>query len=237
MITLSLVTKKFGGLTAVDGVSLTIEEGEYFALLGPNGAGKTTVVRMLLGFSVPTSGSISINGVSVGDTGVRRGIGYLAEHHRIPPYLSGREYLNRNASLVGICGREGQKEVDRVLDVVGMTNRESKKSSTFSKGMMQRIGLAAAIIGKPKLLILDEPVSGLDPLGIRDVRKVLEILKDDGVTMILNSHLLSEVEKVCDSATIMHKGKILIKDAIDSIVGENETLEQVFIKHIEKQNG
>ncbi len=208
MINLSSVTKRFGTLTAVDDLSITIEKGEYFALLGPNGAGKTTIVRMLLGFSSPTSGTVTINGISPDKTEMRKNIGYLAEHHRIPPYLSGREYLNRHASLVGFTGAEVKKEVDRVLEIVGMTNREKKKSSAFSKGMTQRIGLAGAIIGKPQLLILDEPVSGLDPLGIRDVRKVLEILKDDGVTMILNSHLLSEV-------MILRKEIILLSSGLE----------------------
>ncbi len=234
MITLNSVTKRFGSLTAVDNVSYTIEKGEYFALLGPNGAGKTTIVRMLLGFSAPDSGSILINRISVKDANVRRHIGYLAEHNRIPPYLSGREYLMRHAAMAGVTKEAAKKEVASVLEVVGMSGQDTKKSKTYSKGMLQRIGLGAAVLGKPKLLILDEPVSGLDPLGIRDVRKVLEELRKEEVTVVLNSHLLSEVEKTCDTAAIMHKGRIIIKDKINAIVGENETLEDVFIRHVEK---
>jgi len=233
MISLTSVIKKFGSVTAVDNVSYTVEKGEYFALLGPNGAGKTTIVRMLLGFSSPTSGTISIDGISVGDSGVRKKVGYLAENHRIPPYLSGREYLLRHAALVGLDGISAKKEVQRILEIVGMSGQDRKKSSTYSKGMAQRIGLGAAILGKPKLLILDEPVSGLDPLGIRDVRKVLDDLRQEGVTVVLNSHLLSEVEKTCDTAAIMHKGKIVVKDSIDAIVKGNETLEDVFIRIVE----
>ncbi len=236
MISLNSVTKRFGTVTAVDNVCYTVGRGEYFALLGPNGAGKTTIVRMLLGFSSPTEGSISIDGMSTVNTEVRRNIGYLAEHHRIPPYLSGREYLMRHAALAGLNGVAAKKEVARVLEIVGMTGRDRKKSATYSKGMAQRIGLGAAILGKPRLLILDEPVSGLDPLGIRDVRNVLDDLRRDGVTVVLNSHLLSEVEKTCDTAAIMHKGRIIVKDAITSIVKENETLEDVFIRCVEREH-
>jgi ABC-2 type transport system ATP-binding protein len=236
MITLNAVTKKFNAVTAVDTVTYTVEKGEHFALLGPNGAGKTTIVRMLLGFSSPDSGTISIDGIPVTDTNARKNVGYLAELHRIPPYLSGREYLMRHAALINLGGRDAVREVERVLAVVGMQGQDRKKSSTYSKGMVQRIGLGAAILGKPKLLILDEPVAGLDPLGIRDVRKFLEGLRGDGVTVVLNSHLLSEVEKTCDTAAIMHRGRIIVKDAITAIVKERETLEDVFIRYVERDH-
>ena len=236
MITLDSVTKTFGTFTAVDNISYTIEVGEHFALLGPNGAGKTTIVRMLLDFIKPTAGKISINGVPVSDPESRKQIGYLAEQHLIPPYLSGFRYLMRHASLIGLSGKNAILEVDRVLEMVAMKGDEKQKSVTYSKGMKQRIGIAAAILGHPKLLILDEPVAGLDPIGIREVRKILENLYDKGITVILNSHLLSEVEKTCKTAAIMHKGKILVRDSINSIVKDGETLEDVFIKYIENEN-
>lgn len=236
MISLKAVTKRFGNVTAVDNVSYTIEQGEHFALLGPNGAGKTTIVRMLLGFTKPTHGSVTINGLPTSNVLARKNIGYLAESHRIPPYLSAREYLRRHAALTGLKGTDASKEIDRVLEIVDMTGKDKKRSSTYSKGMIQRIGLGAAILGKPKLCILDEPVSGLDPLGIRDFRKILEDLREDGLTIILNSHLLSEVEKTCDSAAIMHKGRIVVKDSIDAIVKEGESLEDVFIRYVEGTN-
>jgi len=234
MITLNSVTKKFGSLTAVDNISYTIEKGEYFALLGPNGAGKTTIVRMLLDFIKPTAGSISIDGIPVSNPESRRDVGYLAEHHRIPSYLSGFEYLMRHAALIGLSGNDAAMEVDRVLELVSMKGMEKKKSAVYSKGMQQRIGIGAAILGRPKLLILDEPVTGLDPIGIRDERKIIETLRDKEVTVILNSHLLSEVEKTCETAAIMHKGKILVKDSIDSILKNGETLEDVFITLIDR---
>jgi len=233
MISLNAVTKRFGSITAVDAVSYTVEKGEYFALLGPNGAGKTTIVRMLLGLSFPDTGTVMIDGLAANDPSARKGIGYLAEQHRIPPYLSGREYLLRHCGLIGMSGADAKKEVERICEVVGMRGRDRQKASTYSKGMVQRIGLGAAMMGKPKLLILDEPVSGLDPLGIRDVRKILEDMRQDKVTIVLNSHLLSEVEKTCDTVAIMHKGKIVVKDSIRAIVKDNETLEQVFIRYVE----
>ena len=236
MITLNSVTKTFGAFTAVDNVSYTIEVGEHFALLGPNGAGKTTIVRMLLDFIKPTSGRITINGVPVSDPHSRKQIGYLAEQHLIPPYLSGLKYLMRHASLIGLYGKNVAFEVDKVLEMVAMKNNVKKKSATYSKGMKQRIGLAAAILSHPKLLILDEPVAGLDPIGIREVRKILENLYHNGITVIINSHLLSEVEKTCKTAAIMHRGKILVKDSINSIVKDGETLEDVFIKYVESEN-
>lgn len=236
MISLNSVTKIFGTFTAVDNISYTIEAGDHFALLGPNGAGKTTIVRMLLDFIKPTTGRITISGVPVSDPKSRKQIGYLAEQHVIPPYLSGLGYLMRHAALIGLSGKNAAVEVDRVLEMVAMKGDEKKKSVTYSKGMKQRIGLAAAILGHPKLLILDEPIAGLDPIGIRQVRKILENLYDKGITVILNSHLLSEVEKTCKSAAIMYKGKILVRDSIRSIVKDGETLEDVFIKYIENEN-
>ncbi len=236
MISLNSVTKIFGTFTAVDNISYTIEAGDHFALLGPNGAGKTTIVRMLLAFIKPTAGRITISGVPVSDPESRKQIGYLAEQHVIPPYLSGLGYLMRHAALIGLSGKNAAVEVDRVLEMVAMQGDEKKKSVTYSKGMKQRIGLAAAILGHPKLLILDEPIAGLDPIGIRQVRKILENLYDKGITVILNSHLLSEVEKTCKSAAIIYKGKILVRDSIRSIVKDGETLEDVFIKYIENEN-
>jgi ABC-2 type transport system ATP-binding protein len=233
MIILDSVTKKFGTFTAVDNVSYTIQKGETLALLGPNGAGKTTIVRMLLDFIKPSAGSITINGRPASNPQSRKRIGYIAERHTIPPYLSGFAYLSRHASLIGLSGKDAGKEVDRVLEMVSMKGLERKKSTTYSIGMKQRIGLGAALLGQPTLLILDEPITGLDPIGIRDVRKIIENLRGRGVTVILSSHLLSEVEKTCDTAAILYKGKILVKDAITAIVKDHETLEDVFVRYIE----
>ena len=234
MITFASVTKKYGsGALAVDDVSFTVSEGEFFALLGPNGAGKTTLVKILLDFVKPTRGTVSINGISSGTPRSRQGVGYLAENLRIPLYLSGQTYLERQAELCGMESNEAKRRIAELLDTVGMKGKEKARVKTYSKGMLQRIGLAGAMLCGPKLLVLDEPVSGLDPLGIRDVRRIMEGLKQKGVTIILNSHLLSEVEKTCDTAAIINKGRIVLKDKISSIVREGETLEDVFVRVVE----
>ncbi len=236
MISLDSVTKKFNSTTAVDNVSYSVAKGEFFALLGPNGAGKTTIVRMLMGFSKPTMGTLQIDGISTQQHHARNNVGYLAENHCIPPFLSGWEYLLRQASLIDLTGKEASSEIETLLERVDMSKEKKQKASTYSKGMSQRIGLASALMGKPKLLILDEPASGLDPLGIRDFREILESLRKDGTTIVLNSHFLSEVEKICDSAAIMSKGTILVKDSIHKIVQKEETLEDVFVRLVDKRN-
>ncbi|RJQ69982.1 MAG: ABC transporter ATP-binding protein [Desulfobacteraceae bacterium] len=233
MISFDNVTKRYANLAAVDGVSYTVNKGESFALLGPNGAGKTTLVRLLLGFSRCTAGSITIEGLPAGTAASRRKVGYLAEIHRIPPYLSGLEYLMRHAAFCALTGGRAKKTVGEILEKVGMNGHEKKKAGQYSKGMTQRIGLGAALLGHPELLVLDEPVSGLDPLGMRDVRVLLEEFKNSGGTIILNSHLLSEVERICDSVAIMNRGRIVVKGELSRIVHGNETLEEVFIRHVE----
>ena len=230
MIELKSVTKKFGSLVAVDNVSFSVGTGEYFALLGPNGAGKTTVVRMLLDFTRPTSGSLSVDGLPAERARCRAAVGYLPENHRIPTNLSGWQYLQRCAKLIGLKHDEAEDQCMRIVELIGMQGREHSKSGTYSKGMMQRFGLGVALIGRPKLLILDEPASGLDPIGIRETRQLLESLKNQGMTLILNSHLLSEVEKICDSAAIINHGKLMVRDKISSLVKDGDSLEDVFVR-------
>jgi len=230
MIELKNVTKQYHLLTAVENVSFSVKTGEYFALLGPNGAGKTTIVKMLLDFTRPTSGSLSLNGIPSTQAQCRASIGYLAENHHIPSCLSGWQYLLRCAELLDMSQSDAIDQCRRIVEQVGMQGREHAKVGTYSKGMIQRFGLGAALMGDPKLLILDEPTSGLDPIGIREIRQLLESLKCRGMTVFLNSHLLSEVEKICDTAAIISGGRLLVKDAISAIVKEGETLEDVFIR-------
>lgn len=224
------IVKRYGSVTALNNVSLTIEEGEFFALLGPNGAGKTSIIRILLDFSRPTSGRAFIDGIPVSESYARTKIGYLPENLRIPSFLSGKDFLKRNALLCKLEGKAQDKAIDRVLDIVGMKDRAGDRTGTYSKGMYQRIGLSAALLCSPKILILDEPTNGLDPIGIREFRMILERLKIDKVTLLLNSHILSEVERICTTAAIMNKGKILVKDQISSLIKEGETLEDVFVR-------
>ena len=230
MIELHEVTKRYDSLTAVDRISFSVAKGEYFSLLGPNGAGKTTIVKMLLDFTRPTSGTLSVNGISSKDPACRTAVGYLAENPRIPPNLTGWQYLHRCAELLGMRRSEATEQSGKIVELIGMKGREHTKASTYSRGMIQRFGLGAALTGNPKLLILDEPTSGLDPIGIREIRQHLESLKHQGMTILLNSHLLSEVEKICDTAAIINSGKLLLKDSISSIIKDGETLEDVFVR-------
>lgn len=232
MIVLQGVTKRFGSLTAVDNLTCRIPRGDYFALLGPNGAGKTTVVRMLMGLVQPTAGRLTIDGIPVSDPAARRRVGYLPEDHRIPPHLSGRAYLKRHASLMGMERAEADADIDRLLALVSMDGRDRQKAAGYSKGMQQRIGLAAALLGGPALLVLDEPVTGLDPVGIRDVRGILDRQRDRGLTVLLNSHLLSEVEKTCQTVAIMNNGKICVTDSLRAILDGDRSLEDVFMRYI-----
>jgi ABC-2 type transport system ATP-binding protein len=233
MIELHTTTKRYDSLAAVDNVSFTVKAGEYFALLGPNGAGKTTIVKMLLDFTRPTSGSLSLNGLPSTRAACRTAVGYLAENHHIPPNLSGWQYLQRCAELLDMSRSDSLDQCRRIVELIGMHGREHTKVKTYSKGMIQRFGLGATLMGDPKLLILDEPTAGLDPIGIREIRQLLESLKHQGMTIFLNSHLLSEVEKICDTVAIINRGKLLVKDAISAIVKDGETLEDVFIRCVE----
>ena len=230
MIELKNVTKRYPLALAVDDVSFAVERGDCFALLGPNGAGKTTIVKMLLDFTRPTSGSLSISGIPSTDAECRRSIGYLSENHSIPPFLSGWHYLLRSAELSDMKRSDAIDQSRRIVELIGMQGREHAKAGTYSKGMIQRFGLGAALMANPKLLILDEPTSGLDPIGIRELRQFLESLKREGMTIFLNSHLLSEVEKICDTAAIINRGKLLVKDAISAIVKDGDTLEDLFVR-------
>jgi len=219
-------------LVAVDDVSFSVGVGEYFALLGPNGAGKTTIVRMLLDFTRPTSGMLSINGIVSTKAASRSSVGYLAENNRIPPHLSGWQYLMRCAELLHMHRAAAIEHCQQIVEQIGMQGREHGKAQTYSKGMIQRFSVGAALIGNPHLLIMDEPTAGLDPIGIREIRLLLESLKKQGLTIFLNSHLLSEVEKICDNAAIINHGRLLIKDKISSLVREGDSLEDVFVRYV-----
>ena len=232
MIELNAATKRYGSLIAVDNVTFSVRAGEYFALLGPNGAGKTTIVKMLLDFTRPTSGGLTINGFPSAEAASRIGVGYLPENCRIPSHLSGWQYLQRCAELLDMGRGEATAQCSRIVEMIGMQGREHTKVNTYSKGMVQRLGLGAALVGNPKLLILDEPTAGLDPIGIREIRLLLESLREQGMTIFLNSHLLSEVEKICDHAAIIDRGRLLVKDTISNLVKDGDTLEDVFVRYV-----
>ena len=217
---------------AVDGVSFEVGAGQAFGLLGPNGAGKTSVVKMIAGLLRPDAGSISLFGANPGDPASRAQLGFAPEDPDFPKFLRAREVMDYFASLLGLDAEERSRRIPETLAFAGLEN-ERRQVRQFSKGMKQRLGIAQAILGRPKLLILDEPTADLDPLGRRDVRALIESLKASGVAVLLNSHLLSEVELVCDTVAILARGRVLKEGTMAEVVPEGKTLEDVFVELVQ----
>lgn len=201
--------KQFGEKIAVEDLSLTVGQGEVFGFLGPNGAGKTTSIKMLLGLVLPTSGEGLLLGRPIGDLAARAKVGFLPEHFRFHEWLTAREFLHVHADLYEIPRRDAQGRVAELLEQVGLTTAADRRIQTFSKGMQQRVGLAQALLNRPDLVILDEPTSGLDPVGRRMVRDVIQQVKQEGTTVFLNSHLLSEIEITCDRVAFIRQGNVI----------------------------
>ncbi|MHB1413018.1 MAG: ABC transporter ATP-binding protein [Thermoleophilia bacterium] len=198
-----------GSVTPVDGLNLTVASGEIFGLLGPNGAGKTTTIKMLAGLVFPSSGSASLLGNPVGHVQTRVRIGYLPESISMNTFMRAAEYLDFHARLYGMgAARRRQKVVD-VLEQTGLKENAESRVRNFSRGMMQRMALAQAIINEPELLLLDEPASALDPIGRRDLRDIIIRMRNRGTTVFINSHLLSEVEMICTRIGIMNRGRLI----------------------------
>jgi ABC-2 type transport system ATP-binding protein len=205
------LTKQYEGKAGCKNISLEVPRGVVFGFLGPNGAGKSTFVRTMLGLLHPTSGRAELLGKPVGDHEARRQVGYLPELFRYQEWLTGRQLLEAHAELLGIPRAERRKQIDRLIDRVGLTGRDREKIKGYSKGMQQRIGIASALLGDPELIFLDEPTSALDPIGRREVRDLMAELRREGKTVFLNSHLLSEVETVCDHVAIIHKSELIVQ--------------------------
>jgi ABC-2 type transport system ATP-binding protein len=223
--------KVFGDKVAVGNLTLTVERGEVFGFLGPNGAGKTTSVKMLLNLVFPTSGEASLLGGSLNDPRVRSRVGFLPEHFRFHDWLKGYEFLDLHAELYKIPAQQARGRVADLLDLVGLTPHAGKKLREYSKGMLQRIGLAQALLNHPELVILDEPTSGLDPVGRRLVRDIIRSLKQRGATVFLNSHLLSEVEITCDRVAFIKHGEVIRVSPLQSLV-EGELSVQVRARNL-----
>lgn len=201
--------KEFGPKVAVDDLTLTVNPGEVFGFLGPNGAGKTTSIKMLLSLTAPSSGSALLLGQPLGDRAVRSKVGYLPEHFRFHEWLQAHEFLDLHGRLYGMGATARAEAIPRLLKLVGLEDRAKTKLGAFSKGMLQRIGLAQSLLNDPHLVFLDEPTSGLDPIGRRLVRDIINNLRDRGTSVFLNSHLLSEVELTCDRVAFIRAGRIL----------------------------
>jgi ABC-2 type transport system ATP-binding protein len=201
--------KEFGEHIAVKGLTLQVQQGEVFGFLGPNGAGKTTSIKMLLGLITPTSGTATLLGAALGDRGALARIGFLPEHFRFQDWLTAAEFLELHGQLYGMRSDDLRQRRDELLERVGLSEFGKKQLRTFSKGMLQRIGLAQALLNRPLLVCLDEPTSGLDPVGRRLVRDIIHELRAQGTSVFLNSHLLSEIEVTCDRVAFIRHGEVV----------------------------
>jgi ABC-2 type transport system ATP-binding protein len=209
------VRKSYGPVEALKGLDLEVGEGELVGLLGPNGAGKSTLVKIACGLVRPSGGSARVVGAPAGSPEAHAALGYLAELFRFPDWLSADELLALHQRLAGSEGGAGERE--RLLAAVGLAEAAGRRVAAMSKGMQQRLGLAQALVGQPRLLLLDEPTSALDPAGRRTVRRLLEDLRGQGVAVLLNSHLLSEVELVCDRVAIIARGELVAAGTPDEL--------------------
>ncbi len=217
--------RKDQSVTALSEFTLSVNKGEIFGLLGPNGAGKTTFIKVLLSIVYPTSGSASMLGTEIADTAVKEKIGYLPENHKYPAYLTGEQVLRFFGKLSGLTSEALEPRITEMLTLVNMEKWRKVKIRKYSKGMMQRIGLAQALINQPDLVFLDEPTDGVDPLGRKQIRDLLLRLRDSGKTIFLNSHLLSEVELICDRVAILNKGKLLRLGTVDELTKQDQVFE------------
>lgn len=213
------LSKRYRNRAAVRDLTMHVQRGEIFAFLGPNGAGKTTAVKMLLGLVRPTSGAAAILGRPLGSLEARRTIGYLPELFRYQEWLNAREVLNWHAAVLRTPTSKRAAHIDAILERVGLADRADDRVGAYSKGMHQRLGLGVALLGEPELIVLDEPTSALDPVGRADVRALLSELKAKGTTVFLNSHLLSEVEYVCDRVAVIDRGSIIAMGSLDELLG------------------
>jgi ABC-2 type transport system ATP-binding protein len=212
--------KRYRRQTAVDGVSFTVGRGEVVGLLGPNGAGKTSVIKILLGLVRPDAGEVLLLGRPAPDPHARARVGYLPELFRYQPWLTAAEVLTLHVRLTGVAVPDEERR--ECLALVGLAERAGDRVGGFSKGMQQRLGLAVALVARPELVILDEPTSALDPIGRADVRDLLLSLRERGVAVLLNSHLIGEVERVCDRVVILDKGRVAASGTLSELLGQRE---------------
>ena len=228
VIDLHHVEKTYKGkIHALRDVRMQVHRGEIFGLLGPNGAGKSTLVKIMMTVVRPDRAEGTLLGHPVGYKAALRRVGYLPEHHRFPHYLTGRQTLEFYAALTGVRKQARHERATKLLETIGMTEWADKKISSYSKGMMQRVGLAQALMGEPDLILLDEPTDGVDPVGRREIRDLLIQLRDQGTTVFVNSHLLSELEMVCDRVAILVQGRIVQQGRIEDLTADSRRYEIV----------
>ncbi len=231
ILSVSHLSKKIGKSLLLDDINLTLEKWEVFGFLGPNGAGKTTTMKAILGIIDPTSGNIEVFGKSMKDISVRKRIGFMPENTYLYKYLTGDEFLDFNGKFYGMNHDQLEKRKKEVLESVGLTHAKDKKLHTYSKWMLQRIGLAQAILHDSEIIFLDEPMSGLDPIGRKMVKDILLSLKKQGKTIFFNTHILSDVEAICDSFGIIIGGKLVARMKVKSL---DIPLEDYFMEKVKE---
>ncbi len=214
-----------GKVHALRGIEMRVRRGEIFGLLGPNGAGKSTLVKILMTVISPTKAEGTVLGKPIGHKPTLAKVGYLPEHHKFPEYLTGAQIVDFYAALAGVERAERKKRTPEVLELVGMREWANKKVSGYSKGMRQRVGIAQSLATNPDLVVLDEPTDGVDPVGRREIREMLTRIKEEGRTVFLNSHLLSELEMVCDRVAILVQGKVKSQGTIDELTVKRQVYE------------
>ncbi|MBC7429186.1 MAG: ABC transporter ATP-binding protein [Bacteriovorax sp.] len=230
LIQIKDISKSYGVEFSLENVSLNIQQGKIFALLGPNGAGKTTLVKLMLNLMHCDSGSIEINGFNVSDKNSRLGVAFIAEKFTFFPFYTASGVLEFFGKMKGIEGDELKSQVVAALERLQITELANRKLSRMSKGQMQRVGLASILIGKNDLIILDEPFSGLDPIGIRELKDIIRELKEQGKTLFINSHILLEMEQLCDEVAILNKGKLLFNGPVSAVLEKEKSLDDFFYK-------
>ena len=229
------VSRSFGSVKAVDGLSLVLAPGEIVGFLGTNGAGKTTTIKMTLGLLAPTSGTVKVLGGDPSDSRVRAHIGYMPEVATYYPYLDARELLSFYGGICGLDAKTVRKRTDELLDAVGLADAAKRPLKTYSKGMLQRAGIAQALLNDPDILVLDEPFTGLDPLARIHFRELLLDLKRRGKTVFFSSHELGETELLCDRVAIMKKGHCVYQGPVKDLAGDGAAnLERLFLKTLEE---
>jgi len=230
VVELASVSKRYGSRTALDRVSLAIPPGAALGLLGPNGAGKTTTLRLLLGFIRPSEGVVSLRGRPPTEAASRAGVAYLPERLTLPARMTVHGFLRLHGTLAGLAGAELARAIDGVLQQTGLSGRGGDRLGGLSKGLAQRVGFAQALLGEPGLLLLDEPTSGLDPLGVRDARDWILAARARGASVLVSSHVLSEVERTCDHVAILNQGRVAAQGPLDQVLRPGESLEDAFVR-------
>ncbi len=234
-LTSSLLRRK---VRILSGLNLTVVKGETFGLIGPNGAGKTTSIKLMLGLMRATEGKAEILGLPAGDKRALAQLGYLPENPYFYSHLTGREFLDFVAQLFGIEGRDRKERARELLETVRLTEAADMQMRKYSKGMLQRLGIAQSLINRPEVVFWDEPMSGLDPIGRRDVRQILFDLKEKGTTIFFNSHLLPDVNEVCDRVGVMNKGRLVVEEQVKNIStgGNYKDLEDFFLEFVSRSD-